>query len=85
MKRKVRGFQIIKREERRYRSVSLFAKNGSRYLVLINMHWAGLCFKSKVWQFSDLDQAEQVFSRFSKESESAETSEIAPQKQYVGF
>ncbi|GEM_PF-1753255 len=80
-----RGFKILDRYKKPKKSISLFAKNGSRFVVLINYYFWGLCFRSRWFEFNDLQQARDVFHRLKREKNPEYISGPLLQKQSAGF
>jgi hypothetical protein len=65
--RNPRGFKILERKEKPQKTIKLFARNGSRYVILINYYFWGLCFRSRYFEFNELEQAYAVYHRLEAE------------------
>jgi len=82
--RNPRGFKILDQHKKPKKTISLFAKNGSRYVILINYYFLGLCFRSRHFEFNDLQQARRVYSRLKRERHPELPTGRLLQKQSVG-
>lgn len=80
-----RGFKILDKHQKAKKTIHLFAKNGSRYIILINYHYWGFCLRSRLFEFNDLNQAYSVFHRLRDEKHPELPTVRLLQRQSSGF
>lgn len=62
-RKEIRGFKILKSSRARNYSIKLFTQRDRSFYVMFTRYFLGFPLKTKIYEFSDREQAEMCYTR----------------------